>query len=188
MPVRQRVPVKKLTEAAILVRRISREVVAKHGLPAGSCPADPLEFLLRLGAGLWPKDITDAVVAGSPGDMKEQPVPIELRLDAMKIASRMTRPFLSAAEVSGPEGGPIELAAAVVNVQDMMKIPGMRSQIEKLSLEMSALRRQKMLEGRATMDVIDTTAVTVPDEEEENPNGTASNERSNSDDPGENGE
>jgi len=156
-------------------------------LPAGSSPADPLEFLLRLGAGLWPKDITDHWVAGGEDDMKGKPVPIDLRLEANKIAARMVRPFLTSAEVTGPEGGPIELAAAVVNVQDMMRIPAMKKQIEALSLEMSGIRRQKMLEGHATLEATDTTAVTISDEEEEN-HGSPSDQRTDSDDPGEDGQ
>lgn len=187
MPIRQRVPVKKLTDAAILIRRINREVIEKFKLPPGSGPADPLEFLLRIQAGLWPKDITDHWIAGGEDDLKGKPVPLDVRMEAAKIAARMARPFLSAAEVTGPEGGPIELATAVVNVQDMMKIPAMKKQIEALSLELSGIRRQKMLEGHATLEAIDTTAVTVPDEEEENPNGTTSDKRSGPDNPGEDG-
>lgn len=186
MPIRrQRTAVKKLTAPEIIVRRVNREVIEKFGLPPGSNPADPFEFLIRLGAGLWPKDITDSWVAGSADDMANKPVPADMRLEAMKIASRMVRPFLSAAEVSGPEGGPIELAAAVVNVQEMMKIPAMRNQIEKLSLEMSRARRQNMLTGRDTLEAQDTTAVVISEEDD---NGTASNERPNPDGSGEDGQ
>lgn len=190
MPIRaQRTAVKRLTAPEIIVRRINREVIEKFNLPPGVNPADPFEFLIRIQAGLWPKDISDNLIAGSDEDKKLEKMgpPLDMRMEAAKIAARMVRPFLTSTELSGPEGGPIEVGATLLNVQEMMKIPGMRSQIEKLSLELSTMRRQKMLTARDTLEAQDTTAVTISSEEEPS-NGTASNERPDPDGSGEDGQ
>lgn len=157
---------RRLPDGATLVRRITREINKKHGLPPNTISADPLDFVIRLMLGIWPKDIEDACIAGTYNDVKGTAVPPELRLEAAKIAVRYAHFQLSAQEISGPDGGPIPVNAAVLAVSDLMKIPEMRGKVEELSLALSDARRKELLAARGTM-VTDTTAETVLDAEEE---------------------
>lgn len=147
-PIQHKVPVSgKPGSSAVLVRgeeilrRVERKIAKRFNLPKGTVSANPLEYCLTIVAGFWPEDVTLQTVPGSENDPTNKPPDHETRLEAAKVAIRYIQPQLAAMEVTGPGGGPIPIAGAVIDIVEMMKIPGLRAKVEDLQMEMARMKR-----------------------------------------------
>ena len=163
----------KLVSPSALISRLRALLATRHNMPRESVLTDPLELLLTLTAGFVPDD---AILRGVD---ENTPIPMNQRIEAAKAALPYTRSPMPK-EISGPNGGPIPLAQAVVDMTDMMRDPVMRTQIENLQIQL-ALRRAPAanLETPDTL-VIETTSEPV----EETENGPALDPGPDSDVPG----
>ncbi len=99
--------------------------------------ADPLRFLIKL-----VKDgfTTQVIIEDGKKRRVEVACPLELRCDLAKYISRFLYPVLSATQtqISGPEGGPVEIARVSGELERAMAAPGGVEIIQRAALLMAA--------------------------------------------------